>query len=118
MPSLWEGRSILQLEAMALDKPMVISDVPGLREPFAEGALIDGEQFRVCKFGYLVQTNNEEAYRKDIAHFIQNRERKEEISRYVRKISLENDLLEMAERYYNEYEKVVSVFGEEKKNDN
>lgn len=118
MPSLWEGRSILQLEAMALDKPMVISDVPGLREPFAEGALIDGEQFRVCKFGYLVQTNNEEAYRKAIAHFIQNRERKEEISRCVRKISLENDLLEMAERYYNEYEKVVSVFGEEKKNDN
>ena len=117
MPSLWEGRSILQLEAMALDKPMIISDVPGLREPFSEPPLSSREQMRVCKFGYLVQTNNEDAYRKAVEHFIQNKNSKYRISDYVRKISLENDLTEMAEHYYREYVKVVNIFSEEKKND-
>lgn len=110
MPSLWEGRSILQLEAMALDKPMVISDVPGLREPFGEKPLMNQEQFRVCKFGYLVQTNNEDAYRNAITHFMKNKERKEDVESYVRKISIENDLTEMAERYYEEYVKVLKTF--------
>ena len=66
MPSLWEGRSILQLEAMALDKPMIISDVPALREVFKERALEEDEVCRICRWGCLVKTNNPDAYRRAV----------------------------------------------------
>lgn len=103
MPSLWEGRSILQLEAMALDKPMIISDVPGLREPFDEQPLQENENFRICRFGYLVRTNDERAYVMAIEHFIKHRDRALGIQEYLKKISKENDLSKVAEKYFEVY---------------
>ena len=112
MPSLWEGRSILQLEAMALDKPMIISDVPGLREPFKELPLTAEEKVRVCRFGYLVSTNDRNAYCAAIKHFIDNRNRSIEISSYLKEISVSNDLSKMAEKYLDEYNKVAKTIHE------
>ena len=37
MPSLWEGLSLVMLEAMAAGKPMVISDVSGAKEVLNDG---------------------------------------------------------------------------------
>lgn len=101
MPSLWEGRSILQLEAMALDKPMILSDVPGLREPFAINALGKDEPFRICKFGYLVKTDDVEAYKKVIKLFAKNRTTVD--YGYINEISKENDLSKVAKKYMSVY---------------
>ena len=69
MPSLWEGRSILPLEAMALGKPMIISDVPGLREPLGAPPLEENEHLRVCLWGILVRTEDKNAYQQAVLLF-------------------------------------------------
>ena len=101
MPSLWEGRSILQLEAMALDKPMIISDVPGLRETFNEHKLNSNETIRRCKWGYLVETNNVEAYKEAIISFKENREQFS--SDNMEKIYSSYDIADVAKAYIYEY---------------
>lgn len=104
MPSLWEGRSILQLETMALDKPMIISDVPGLREPFQESALDENELFRVCDFGFLVKTNELESYRAAIRFFMNNKNTVD--CAMIREISEQNDMNKVAITYISEYKKL------------
>ena len=104
MPSLWEGRSILQLETMALDKPMIISDVPGLREPFQESALDENELFRVCDFGFLVKTNELESYRAAIRFFMNNKNTVD--CAMIREISEQNDMNKVAITYISEYKKM------------
>lgn len=106
MPSLWEGRSILQLEAMALDKPMILSDVPGLREPFEEKPLLDCEKVRVCQFGYLVKTDDPEAYRNAAKHFSRNLDRIKNVSNYIESVSNKNDITTVAEKYCCVYSEV------------
>ena len=107
MPSLWEGRSILQLETMSLDKPMIISDVPGLREPFRESALAENELFRVCDFGFLVRTNELESYRLAVQFFIKNKDTTNYAA--IKEISEQNDMENVARAYIGEYEKMVEV---------
>ena len=92
IPSLWEGRSIFMLEAAAFDKPFIISDCPGLREPFGEPELKKEERMRVCDFGYLVKTNDTAAYEDAIRHFIKNKELHKRMASYVRVVSLQNDI--------------------------
>lgn len=104
MPSLWEGRSILQLETMALDKPMIISDVPGLREPFQESALDENELFRVCDFGFLVKINELESYRAAIRFFMNNKNTVD--CAMIREISEQNDMNKVAITYISEYKKL------------
>ena len=104
MPSLWEGRSILQLETMALNKPMIISDVPGLREPFQESALDENELFRVCDFGFLVKTNELESYRAAIRFFMNNKNTVD--CAMIREISEQNDMNKVAITYISEYNKL------------
>lgn len=106
MPSLWEGRSILQLEAMALDKPMMISDAEGLREPFGEKALEKDEDFRVCQFGYLVKTDNPRAYMYALEHFIDHETKMRQVSEYIKKISLDNDISQVALKYIYGYKSI------------
>lgn len=108
MPSLWEGRSILQLEAMALDKPLILSDVPALREVFNEKKLSDGELYRRCSWGYLVQTNNPESYRKAVIDFTNNyREVTIGMKQVVKMRSQENDMHLVAKQYENVYERQI-----------
>lgn len=100
MPSLWEGRSILQLEAAAFDKPMILSDVPGLREPFNEKPLEAEELFRVCDFGYLVEVSEIKAYQEAVKHYYNNRNMlKGKIEKKVHSISVKNDIKSVANRY-------------------
>lgn len=109
MPSLWEGRSILQLEAMALDKPLMLSDVPALREVFGEPALADDELYRKCAWGYLVQTNNTESYRMAAENFSRLAiAEKCAMSHRVRLASLENGITEMAQKYQMVYEAIIA----------
>lgn len=108
MPSLWEGRSILQLEAMALDKPLLLSDVPALREVFGEVQLKETELYRRCNWGYLVHTNVPESYQLAIEDFVDtNTETKENMKKNIKKISVENDIKVVAEKYQFVYKKVM-----------
>lgn len=99
IPSLWEGRSIFMLEAAAFDKPFILSDCPGLREPFDEPKLGESENMRVCRFGYLVKTNDMHAYQMAIQHFIENPDIHVEMASHVRKVSKENDIENVVKRY-------------------
>lgn len=108
MPSLWEGRSILQLEAMALDKPLILSDVPALREVFGEEQLKESELYRRCNWGYLVRTNVPESYQSALEDFVgTNKETKENMKKNIRKNSFENDMKVVAEKYQFVYKKVM-----------
>lgn len=103
MPSLWEGLSIFMLESMAFDNPMIISDVPALRNVFEEHSLEDGERWRLCKWGYLVSTNDVTAYEAAIKHFINNEELHDSMRQEIKKYSLMNDIKFSAKRYEEEY---------------
>ena len=108
MPSLWEGRSILQLEAMSLDKPMMLSDVPALREVFEEQSLKENELYRKCSWGYLVQTSNPESYRVAAEEFTKiSDEEKKVMSQCVRQASLQNDITVVAQKYQQVYKKIL-----------
>ncbi len=102
IPSLWEGRSIFMLEAAAFDKPFILSDCPGLREPFGEPELGDNENIRVCKFGYLVKTNEIDGYQVAIRHFIDHPELHLEMASAVREMSLNNDISTVISKYIKE----------------
>lgn len=107
MPSLWEGRSILQLEAMAFDVPLMISDVPGLREPFKEQALQEDELYRCCRFGYLVKTSDTSAYQEAMRVFLQNQSTWGSMKQCIREVSLENDIQMMISIYLDVYKKIT-----------
>jgi len=106
MPSLWEGRSILQLEAMAFDLPMILSDVPGLREPFYEGSLRGDEPLRRTTFGYLVKTNDVGSYREALLDYIKNKDKNEEMRNAVCKVSINNSISKMVRTYLTAYGEV------------
>lgn len=106
MPSLWEGRSIFMLEAAAFDKPFILSDCPGLREPFNEKPLEENELFRVCDFGYLVKTKSEEGYISSIVHFFEHPELHSEMSNCVKKMSIENDMKKVVDKYLKVFKSI------------
>ena len=80
--------------------PMILSDVPGLREPFHEKELDSTELFRVCSFGYLVRTNDVDSYKAAVCHYYDNRKELEDgMKASVGKMSIENDMKSVACRY-------------------
>lgn len=106
MPSLWEGRSIVQLEAAAFDLPMIISDVPGLREPFNESPLNRYERFRICSFGYVVQTNDESAYRDAVSYHATHHDNWTKMRERVKSFSIDNDISTVAKKYMQVFNEV------------
>lgn len=107
LPSLWEGRSILMMEAMALGRPLMISDAPGIREPFAEPTLQDGELYRRCEFGYLVRTKKIESYRAALKDFLDNPELREKMAKHVYEKSEACDISIMLSRYVETYQEII-----------
>lgn len=101
MPSLWEGLSIFQLEALALGCPMMLSDISAFRQIFHEEKLSDGELFRVCPWGYLVQTNNIVAWEKAFENFHSNYFLKERMHDAVLSISEVYDISTTVNKYLN-----------------
>lgn len=106
MPSLWEGLSIFMLEAMAMDCPMMISDVRSLRDVFHEKELRQGESWRACSWGYLVATSNIQAYREAMLDFLTNRLNDEKIRDSVKIYSKEYDISKTALSYLQVYNSI------------
>lgn len=107
MPSLWEGLSIFMLEAIALGCPMMVSDVPSLRGVFNENALKDKETWRRCSWGYLVRTNDTNAYYEAMNDFLNNRYLSVQMKKKVESISAKYDIKETAHEYLQLYTKLV-----------
>lgn len=107
MPSLWEGLSIFQLEAIALGCPMMLSDISAFRQIFHEEKLNSGELFRVCKWGYLVQTNNTDAWEETFKHYATNLCLKNEMHNTVMEISKEYDIGSTVSKYLNVFHDVI-----------
>lgn len=107
MPSLWEGRSILQLEAMALDKPMILSDVPALREVFDEEPLHSNETMRKCKWGYLVRTNDEDGYRMAVKKLASCIDEVDNMQQYVKSVSKKNQIVDVAIKYIDIFRRYI-----------
>lgn len=99
MPSLWEGLSIFQLEALALGCPMMLSDISAFRQVFHEEALREDELFRRCEWGYLVETNNMIAWEKAIKHFCENSYLSAEMHNKMLEISREYDISMTLDKY-------------------
>lgn len=107
MPSLWEGRSILQLEAMAFDLPMILSDVPGLREPFGIDGLSSNEEYRCLTIGYIVKTEEFYSYKKAVEHFFTHPKEWKGMKQEMRRISEANDIRQTATRYLDVYKEIL-----------
>jgi len=103
IPSLWEGLSIFMLEALALNCPMMISDIPSLREVFEEEPLCGKETWRQCKWGYLVETSNISAYREAINHYLSNQELAVNMRKTIEKYSMLYTIEESARSYIKTY---------------
>ncbi|MDY2637345.1 MAG: glycosyltransferase [Phascolarctobacterium sp.] len=109
MPSLWEGRSILQLEAMALDKPMIISDIPGLREPFKVNGLLKSELYRSSFFGYIVRTSDINSYIAAINDYVtSNNEFMDKIKYSLKTKAEEIDIKYTGWKYIQAYNEVIN----------
>lgn len=111
MPSLWEGRSILQMEAMAFDVPLIIADVPGLREPFAESELKKEEEFRICRFGYIVRNNETHSFQLAIESFLAEGNQILRMRDYIKQISQSNELYITAKNYLEVFMSVMADSG-------
>lgn len=107
MPSLWEGLSIFQLEAMALGKPLMLSDIGSFRYVMNEKPLDNGEEYRVCKWGYLVQTDNVSAWVRAIEHCCKNTNLLGNMGKEVLKLSERFDIRTTAKKYVDEFYRTI-----------
>jgi len=103
MPSLWEGLSIYMMEAFALGKPMLLSDIPSFRDAVGESELIN-EKYRKCDWGYLVKVDDPKAYCEAILDFIQNSNEWEGMRKASSAISKKFDIDFTAEKYIKAYQ--------------
>ena len=107
MPSLWEGLSIFMLEAIALSCPMMISDVPSLRDVFEEKPLNSNESWRRCSWGYLVSTNDSSGYYNAMTDFLQDSKLKRNMRENVQQLSNKYDIQKTAKSYMHLYKKII-----------
>lgn len=106
IPSLWEGLSIFLLEAMAIGCPLMMSDVPSLRNVVGAAKLKENETWKIYNWGYIVSVNDINAYREAALHYIAHPELKSVMSANVRSISSKYDIKETAKRYISIYEEI------------
>ena len=99
MPSLWEGLSIFMLEAIALGTPLMLSDIASFRGFFKETELKSNETWRCCEWGFLVQTNNSDAYREAMDYYRANPYLKDRMKEALFIIAKDCDMSTCAEKY-------------------
>lgn len=107
IPSRWEGLSIFMLEAMALDCPLMISNVESLRDIFEESPLKTGEKWRRCSWGYLVETNNEDAYYEAMKDFLNHLDFIDSMKKTVQHFSEKYDIKMTANRYMEVFKNLI-----------
>ena len=107
MPSLWEGLSIFMLEAIAMGRPLMISDVESLRSVVKEPPLNVGEKWRRCAWGYIVDTSNVESYRVAALDFIDNDDLKYEMSSVIGDLAKEYSISTTASKYMEVYNSIM-----------
>lgn len=90
MSSFWEGFGLAALEGMAAEKPVVASDVPGLRE-VVEGA------------GLLFELEDEEALAQVVLNLRQDNRLYDRVANACKERAKEYDISIMAEKYLKLY---------------
>lgn len=97
LPTYREGLGISILEALAMKKPVVATDIPGCKESIEHG-----------KNGILVPPKNSEKLAEAIIYLLSNPERAKELGRAGRKkIEQEFDEKVVFERVVKEYERLL-----------
>ena len=107
MPSLWEGLSIYLLEAMSLGKPLMLSNIPSFTGIVGEELLKDGESWRCCSWGYLVETSSVEAYKEAVQHYLLNKKMWSDMGKASERIAQGYDIHKTAEQYVATYLSVL-----------
>jgi len=107
MPSKHEGNSIFLLEAMAMDKPLMLADIESFREVVKEQPIEGNEDFRVCTWGYLVKNDGPHCYSNAIKYMAEHRDLIPDMMENVKEISKDYDIKNVAVRYVDEYKKII-----------
>lgn len=90
LSSNWEGFGLAAIESMAAGKPVIASDVDGLKQ------IVEGN-------GLIFEKGNEKDLEEKIKFLLDNKEEYEDISRKCLEKAKEYDIQKMAEKYIEEY---------------
>ncbi len=98
LTSITEGMAMTLLEAMALGRPVIVSDIPGNRALVQEG-----------RTGLLFPVNNSEILSHRLVELLQNKELQKRLGREAKKlITSQFDYTKMGEQTCRVYEKVMA----------
>ena len=104
LPSNYEGRARVLVEAMACGMPVITTDVSG-----ASDVIIEGEN------GFIVPGNNSKALAQKIVYLLENPELRKEMGERGKRYVKENlDIKKNAYKYRELYEKTIGLAKREK----
>ena len=87
MPSLWEGNSILLLEALAVGKALAVSDIPSFRGVLHFCPLEVNELYRKERFGWIFKKESIEACTLALQDIYQNQKELPAMAKYVSELA-------------------------------
>ena len=90
MSSHWEGFGLAAVEGMAAQKPVIVSDVRGLREV-------------AQNYGILFPHGDDEALANEIRHLAEDIEYYDQISERCYERARQFDINDMVDAYYQQY---------------